>query len=996
MPIQDNEFYLAEDEAFGHGMGPKPLRFAIPVQADLDIGSGEWIPVEGGHVWRVVLASPNALTARVHLTGLRVPEGHEVRMSAPGWEGSTVGPIEGVGEFGTGEAWSMSLPTGEVLVEWFVPAGAKATELPFTGVEYYHGYRQIWKLDEQGEGGVAVGSCHLDPICFPTWANESNGTVALIFSGFLCSGQLTATTAADETPYVSTANHCISTSSQANSCQFNFFYRRNTCASGAGISYGTTVTGSDLMATQAASDCTLLMIRPTLPNGVYWVGWLGESVGTGTASTCLHHPGGSYQRISFGTKNANSFNCGSPTSNWSSLSWNPATQYGFTTIGVTEGGSSGSAIYRDSDKKLYGVLTCGASDCSAQQADDGYGRWDIAVNTGGFGALLAAGSDDPHEPNDYCGQFSNATLGASGNLSNLVVKRVDPDWFAFDVTPGQQLSLTASHSPSRGALRLELWDWYTGCVGGTLLATGTEGLAYTNTTHSTRLYLHVSLATNTRNIYGLNWSVTTPVPVNNICSTPTTIGLGATPFSTVGATSAGPALACLETGVTNIYNDVWFRFVPTASGTYTASTCGTSWGTEGAGLDTAIAIYGGGATCTALGTPIACNDNSSSCGGVVTAIGRNTNGQATVPTDLGAVKAIAAGGNHSVALRLDGTVRCWGLNTSQQCTVPTTIGVAKAIGAGGALSAALRTDGTFVGWGSNSHGQRVSLAGLTGATALSCGGYHNLAIRSDGTLAAWGRNDFGQGSVPAALSGAALSAVAAGAFHSVALKADGTVYSWGNSLFGQINTPAGATGVVRIAASFGHSLAAKSDGMVLAWGDNTHGQGQSASFSATPVSLAAGYYHSAAVQPDGSIACWGAFGDSNEGQCPSGIQPDLGSSGRVATGEAHTVFLSCNDFPTCETASSASWTATAGTSYLIRVGSPNIEKGVATLTLTFTPPPCPADIDGNGVVGADDISALLGAWGSSGSGSADTDLDNDGTVGSADLAILLGAWGACP
>jgi hypothetical protein len=162
------------------------------------------------------------------------------------------------------------------------------------------------------------------------------------------------------------------------------------------------------------------------------------------------------------------------------------------------------------------------------------------------------------------------------------------------------------------------------------------------------------------------------------------------------------------------------------------------------------------------------------------------------------------------------------------------------------------------------------------------------------------------------------------------------------------------------------------------------------------VSLAAGYYHSAAVQPDGSIACWGAFGDSNEGQCPSGIQPDLGSSGRVAAGEAHTVFLSCNDFPTCETASSASWTATAGTAYLIRVGSPNIEKGVATLTLAFTPPPCPADIDGNGVVGADDISALLGAWGSSGSGSADTDLDNDGTVGSADLAILLGAWGACP
>jgi hypothetical protein len=166
--------------------------------------------------------------------------------------------------------------------------------------------------------------------------------------------------------------------------------------------------------------------------------------------------------------------------------------------------------------------------------------------------------------------------------------------------------------------------------------------------------------------------------------------------------------------------------------------------------------------------------------------------------------------------------------------------------------------------------------------------------------------------------------------------------------------------------------------------------------SATPVSLAAGFYHSAAIQPDGAIACWGAFDDFNEGQCHSGILPDLGSSGRVAAGEAHTLFLSCNDFPTCTTSSSLSWTATAGTAYLIRVGSPNIEKGVATLTLAFTPPACPADIDGNGTVGADDIAALLSAWGTAGSGSADTDLDNDGTVGPADLAVLLGAWGACP
>jgi len=121
---QDNDFYLAEDEVVGNGSGPKPLRFAIPVPIALSMDDGEWINVEGGKVWRVVLASPNATTARLHLTGLNVPAGQEMRLSSPGWEETVIGPIEGAGEFGTGEAWSMSLPTNEILVEWFVPTGA--------------------------------------------------------------------------------------------------------------------------------------------------------------------------------------------------------------------------------------------------------------------------------------------------------------------------------------------------------------------------------------------------------------------------------------------------------------------------------------------------------------------------------------------------------------------------------------------------------------------------------------------------------------------------------------------------------------------------------------------------------------------------------------------------------------------------------------------------------------------------------------------------------
>lgn len=54
---------------------------------------------------------------------------------------------------------------------------------------------------------------------------------------------------------------------------------------------------------------------------------------------------------------------------------------------------------------------------------------------------------------------------------------------------------------------------------------------------------------------------------------------------------------------------------------------------------------------------------------------------------------------------------------------------------------------------------------------------------------------------------------------------------------------------------------------------------------------------------------------------------------------------------------------------------------------------CPADLNGDGEVGAADLAALLNAWGTPG-GSAD--LDGDGDVGAPDLAALLNAWGPCP
>ena len=54
------------------------------------------------------------------------------------------------------------------------------------------------------------------------------------------------------------------------------------------------------------------------------------------------------------------------------------------------------------------------------------------------------------------------------------------------------------------------------------------------------------------------------------------------------------------------------------------------------------------------------------------------------------------------------------------------------------------------------------------------------------------------------------------------------------------------------------------------------------------------------------------------------------------------------------------------------------------------PPPCPGDLNHDGMVDAADLASLLGAW-----GSAAGDLNADGTTNAADLSILLGYWGSC-
>jgi alpha-tubulin suppressor-like RCC1 family protein len=295
--------------------------------------------------------------------------------------------------------------------------------------------------------------------------------------------------------------------------------------------------------------------------------------------------------------------------------------------------------------------------------------------------------------------------------------------------------------------------------------------------------------------------------------------------------------------------------------------------------------------------------------------------------------SITAGSGHTCAVRASGAVSCWGSNAlgelgngnddSSLHTVPADVpGLTDVIGvaAGGNHTCALRANGQVRCWGENLRGQvgdgtfalirpsPTTVQGLGGAVALAVGQEYSCARRADGDVRCWGRGDGGQlgdlGTTDQAtqdsvivsrscgLSGCTFTPladatdIATGLQHACALQVDDRIRCWGTNTLGQLGdgdtnpqpnpqsllyvmpTVVGSAGTIggrSISAQLAETCTRRADGTAACW-DSTLTPAALTGFTRT-LTVAPGTSHKCALRADGLVQCVGRnqFGQIGNG-----------------------------------------------------------------------------------------------------------------------------------
>ena len=357
--------------------GRGPLRIGIhrelpmPYRGNL-LSRLDWMPVDKG-AWAaaVLVRSPQATSIRVGVQA-ELPPGAELRFFHPDGNGEALAAITPADLKASAAAaqaevyWSPSAAGDVIGIEITLPSrtavDASWLRLEKVAHRFLDPHAKRFKTLDCPELHVDV-QCRVGE--FPS--GLENAVARIEFEteqgSALCSGTLLNDGDQDTfIPYFLTANHCVATAEVAGTVQATWFHQLASCgAETSDIRIATTAGGAELVATSAEHDSTLLKLRRRLPAGAYLAGWDAEVAEADDAVVAIHHPAGEVKKYSAGDvagKGGSDSIAGAIEVAWEE--------------GVTEGGSSGSAIFRDGS--VIGALSHGPV-CTTGDYRDYYGAF---------------------------------------------------------------------------------------------------------------------------------------------------------------------------------------------------------------------------------------------------------------------------------------------------------------------------------------------------------------------------------------------------------------------------------------------------------------------------------------------------------------------------------------------------------------------------------------------------------------------------------------------
>jgi lysyl endopeptidase len=413
-----------------------------------------WRNVFGGSVAQFKVRSPGATAVRVGLYSHQLPAGAEIRFAGSDAPTNVLHRATGLELYtlidDEKRYWTPMTDGDTQIIEVFVPTTIGHDKISFEINAVSHIFASIkdgFKAATQLKGNS--GACNVDSVCptqTPALLEARRAVAHMVFqancgaggtlSTCICTGTLlNDTDTATQVPYFYSANHCMSTQTQASTLQTFWNYDNPVC-SGADIprSQATSVAGgAQLLYNDQNSDVLLLRLNSAPPQSAFFSGWDSTAVVGLTPTTIIHHPAGDPKKITIGQ---------TPASPFINLTDMGNTSYIVSTYtsGVTEGGSSGSGLFTQNATGTYflrGGLLGGPSSCSTAgdinnpSNRDYYSRFDQAfANLRSF--LAPSASNGPINYSDMWWAGNNAAGQALENGWGMSIQQHSPSNIQFN------------------------------------------------------------------------------------------------------------------------------------------------------------------------------------------------------------------------------------------------------------------------------------------------------------------------------------------------------------------------------------------------------------------------------------------------------------------------------------------------------------------------------------------------------------------------------------